>query len=152
MTSVGKKMFATGALSLLVSIPLYALVTSLSGRDGFYILVFCIAVMDLFLVVGKGIAVKSIANTNKDKHPMRIGVVILCAVCFTLLMLTVACALSLVPGPVYDAILSFDEGASTDLTLPIIVWSVCLVADIVLTVVVARKVSTKLNQKSNSQE
>ena len=61
-------------------------------------------------------------------------------------MLLVASAVPLLPGPIYDAIIAFDEGRSTDLTLPIIFWSICLVVNILVIVVVSKIISNKLNK------
>lgn len=141
------RMIKTILLSFLASIPFYAIIISVAGTTGFYILIFCIAIMDLLMIIDRKIMGENLLRTYEKKKPIRLGVILVCTVCFTLLMLMVACGISLIPGPIYDVILAYDEGLSTDLTLPIIFWSVCLIVDILLIVIVSKIVSNKLDNR-----
>ncbi len=139
------RIIKTVLISFLVSVPLVAIISSLAKSDGYYIFVFCIGIMDFFMIVDGKMAKKAALTMGKKKNSVRLGVVVVCTVCFTLLMLTVACGISLIPGPIYEAILAYDEGRSTNLFLPIIFWSLCFIVDILLIVIVSKVVSKKLN-------
>jgi hypothetical protein len=51
------------------------------------------------------------------------------------------------PGPIYEAILAFDEGTSTDLSLPITVWSVCGAVGVIVATIGSILVNKILNKK-----
>ena len=140
------RMIKTILISFLLSVPVGALIFSLMNSDGFYILVFCIMVMDLMMIIDNKLITKNNIRIINNKKTIHLGVLLVTTICSSLLMLLVASAVPLLPGPISDAIIAFDEGRSTDLTLPIIFWSICLVVNILVIVVVSKTISNKLNK------
>ena len=141
----GVKLLKTTVISYIISVPLTAIAYSAFNADGYYLLVFCTLIMDLILFLD----VKFISKNKiiENKQPINVIAILLITLCVSIVMLMVACVGSIIPGPIYDAILAYDEGLSPDLTLPIVFWISCLVMDIILIVVISKLINKKSNNK-----
>lgn len=113
-------------------------------------MVYLVAVIDLLLLIDNKLLSKRLAKLldgELKRGQIHIGAIILVTLCVSFLMLLIGCVISLIPGPIYDALLAYDNGSSTDLTLPIIFWIFCVLIDIILTVLISVQVNKKLNKK-----
>lgn len=86
-------------------------------------------------------------NNKQKKNKVHVGAIIAISVSVSLLMLIMVCAISLIPGPIYDALLAYDTGTSTDLSLPITIWGLCAFIDVLLITLLSVLVNKKLNKK-----
>ena len=142
------RLLKTIACSFIFSVPVAAIIISLTKTSSFYILVYLVAFMDLTLILDNFVLKKKgIKESNGEKNAIHLGAILVVTVCVGLVMLAIATGACIFPGPLYDAIIAYDEGLSTDLTLPIIFWSICLVVDIVLTILISSFLNKKLNNK-----
>ena len=123
---------------------------SLANIDGYYIFVFLVAIMDLAILIDNLLLRKGVINLvdNKKKEKVHIGAIITISISMSLLMLIVACAISLLPGPIYDALISYDQGISTDLSLPIAFWGLCVFIDVLSIFLLSVLTNKKLNKKA----
>jgi len=85
-------------------------------------------------------------HSSNKKTKVHVGPIVIVTIVVGLVFTCIACALSIMPGPIYDALLAYDNGTSTDLSLPITVWSICAVVDVLLTVTVSVAINKKLNK------
>ena len=145
-----KRLIKTCLLSYVFSVPLMAIIFSLANIDGYYIFVFLVAIMDLAILIDNLLLRKGVINLvdNKKKEKIHIGAIIIIRISMSLLMLIVACAISLLPGPIYDALISYDQGISTDLSLPIAFWGLCVFIDVLSIVLLSILTNKKLNKKA----
>ena len=116
----------------------------------YYIFIFLVAIMDLAILIDNLLLRKGVINLvdNKKKEKVHIGAIITISISMSLLMLIVACAISLLPGPIYDALISYDQGISTDLSLPIAFWGLCVFIDVLSIVLLSILINKKLNKKA----
>ena len=142
-TSIAKRMLRVALVSLLVGIPVGLILTSTLQMGGHCIL--CLLAMFFDLACMIDIATAKSHSQNK-KSKIHVGPIVIVAVVVGLVFTCIACALSIMPGPIYDALLAYDNGTSTDLTLPITVWSICAVVDVLLTVAISVAINKKLNK------
>ena len=148
LTTITKRLIKTCLLSYLFSVPLMAIIFSLANIDGYYILVSLVAIMDLAISIDNALIKKGVFLNNKQKkNKVHVGAIIGVCVSMSLLMLIIVCAISLMPGPIYDALLAYDTGASTDLSLPITIWGLCAFIDVLLITLLSVLVNKKLNKK-----
>ena len=141
--SIAKMMLRVALVSLLVGITAGLILTSTLQMGGHCILCLLAMFFDLACMIDSATA-KSHSQNKKTK--VHVGPIVIMAVVVGLVFTCIACALSIMPGPIYDALLAYDNGTSTDLTLPITVWSICAVVDVLLTVVISVAINKKLNK------
>lgn len=141
--SIAKRMLRVALVSLLVGIPVGLILTSTLQMGGHCILCLLAMFFDLACMIDSATA-KSHSSNKKSK--VHVGPIVIVAVVVGLVFTCIACALSIMPGPIYDALLAYDNGTSTDLSLPITVWSICAVVDVLLTVAISVAINKKLNK------
>ncbi|MBR1955385.1 MAG: hypothetical protein IKA29_05640, partial [Clostridia bacterium] len=141
--SIAKRMLRVALVSLLVGITVGLILTSTLQMGGHCILCLLAMFFDLACMIDSATA-KSHSSNKKTK--VHVGPIVIVAVVVGLVCTCIACALSIMPGPIYDALLAYDNGTSTDLTLPITVWSICAVVDVLLTVAISVAINKKLNK------
>ena len=141
--SIAKRMLRVALVSLLVGAPVGLILTSTLQMGGHCILCLLAMFFDLACMIDSATA-KSHSPNKKSK--VHVGPIVIVAVVVGLVFTCIACALSIMPGPIYDALLAYDNGTSTDLTLPITVWSICAVVDVLLTVAISVAINKKLNK------
>ena len=141
--SIAKRMLRVALVSLLAGIPVGLILTSTLQMGGHCILCLLAMFFDLACMIDSATA-KSHSQNKKSK--IHVGPIVIVAVVVGLVFTCIACALSIMPGPIYDALLAYDNGTSTDLTLPITVWSICAVVDVLLTVAISVAINKKLNK------
>ena len=94
-----------------------------------------LCVVAALLELSLSIDSKKASNNVTKKTKIKVVAIIIITIVYSLLATLVGCAIALVPGEVNDAILAYDAGLSTDLSLPITVWSICAAVAIALIVV-----------------
>ena len=148
LTTITKKLIKTCLLSYLFSVPLMAIIFSLAKIDGYYILLPLVAIMDLAISIDNALIKKGgFLNNKQKKNKVHVGAIIGVCISMSLLMLIIVCAISLIPGPIYDALLAYDTGTSTDLSLPITIWGLCAFIDVLLITLLSVLINKKLNKK-----
>ena len=140
---IAKRMLRVALVSLLVGAPVGLILTSTLQMGGHCILCLLAMFFDLACMIDSATA-KSHSRNKKSK--VHVGPIVIVTIVVGLVFTCIACALSLMPGPIYDALLAYDNGTSTDLTLPITVWSICAVVDVLLTVIISVAINKKLNK------
>lgn len=141
------RLVKTSLISFFVGVVLVAIVCSILKCSSYYLLVICLAIMDLSLFIDNKIISKKGIKKRGNKRIIKIGTIILISICTSIFMLIVACVGSLIPGPIYDAVLAYDNGVSTDLSLPIIFWCSCLIIDIILILSISFLTAKKTTKK-----
>ncbi len=139
-----KRMALVAVVTFALSVGITTIFTSAFGVGGFSILCVFAMLLDLAFMIDSKIKRK----INRTKTKIHIGPIIVSTLIYGLLGLFVGCGLALIPGPMYDAIIAYDAGLSTDLTLPITVWTICGVITIALIVITSIKYNKKLNNKN----
>ena len=149
LETVKGRMLKTVVLSLVCGVPIMVIIFAILNSSGFCILVYLVAFMDLMILLDNALLRKTVKNSKGEvtKKSVHFGAIMVVTVCVVLVMLAIATGACLFPGPLYDAIIAYDEGTSTDLTLPITFWLICLVADIILTTLISIVVNKKLNKE-----
>jgi hypothetical protein len=137
-----KKLIRAAIIALFLGTAVNVIVYAVTGLGGFSILVVSLAFMDAIMMIDA-----RFGNSEQGKSQIHIIAIIGVIIAVGLATLTVACAVSLMPGPIYEAILAFDEGRSTDLSLPITVWSVCGAVGVIVATVGSILVNKILNKK-----
>ena len=67
-------------------------------------MIFLIALMDICLLIDSKILTKNVKKENKQR--IKVGTLILITLITSIIMLIIACIISLMPGAVYDAIVA----------------------------------------------
>lgn len=145
--SILKRMIcvALGTFFLGVSVGLVIMTTL--GAGGYCILCLFVMLFDMIALIDT----KLISNNNIRKRKIHIWPIVVISIIVGIVATFVACGLSIMPGPIYDALLAYDSGLSTDLTLPIIVWSICGIVAILLIVFISIRVNKRLNNIENNK-
>ena len=147
---IAKKLIRVAFFAIVIGIVVSVILISALKTSGYNILCLIAMLFDLLAMIDSATATNV---THHKKSKVHVWPIVLVTVVVGLVATCIACALSLVPGPIYDALLAYDNGTSTDLTLPITVWSICGAIAIVLIVVISIAINKKLNKKMlNNQQ
>lgn len=139
-----KRMICVALGTYLLGLSVGLIIMSAIGMGGYCVLGLCVALFDAVALIDS----KLISHhTQKTKNKVHIWAIVVVSIVVGLIATLAICAISIMPGPICDAILAYDEGLSTDLTLPITVWSIGGIITLILIIVISIIVNKRLNKK-----
>lgn len=145
-----KRIVKISIISLLIGVITGIMLFNLLNINGHLLLVYLVAVADIVMLLDSKLLCKHLAIKD-NKNSVNIGKIILFSILIGLALLLIAAVISLLPGPIYDALLAYDNGLSTDLTLPIIFYLSMIVIYIGLVLLISLVV-VKNSDKKKSYE